>query len=214
MTGREAFLDRLRTRLAVPAPENLPHPLVPVEGVPAVAYNLDLDDPVAAFERAATAAGATVRRGGLADAGDIVAEVLATVGARTAVVAGDLDVDITLPAGVEALPFDSPVQCERADLGITGAAYGIAATGSLVLHAGAAGGRTASLLPPVHLAFLRTERLLRDAGELFRRLGERFPGGLPSQLVLVTGPSRSADIELEVTVGVHGPRQLWIGVLT
>jgi L-lactate dehydrogenase complex protein LldG len=208
VTDRAAFLDRLRERLAVPAPENLPHPLVPVDGVPAIEYNLDLSDLVAAFERGATAVGAHVRR---APAADVVAEVLSATGARTAVVAGD--VHVSLPPWVEVLPFDSPVSCERADLGITGAAYGIAATGSLVLHAGEAGGRTASLLPPVHLALLSVDRLLADAGALFRRLGERFPEGLPSQLVFVTGPSRSADIELEVTVGVHGPRELWIGLV-
>lgn len=205
MADRAAFLDRLRDRLALPAPANLPHPLVHVDAVPEVGYSFDLDDLPGAFERAATTAGANVRHGTVEA---IVAEVVATTGSARIVAAADAP-----PVPVETVPFDGAVTAEGCDLGITGALYGIAATGTLVLHAGWAGGRTASLLPPVHLALLPVDRLLRDAGALFRHMDERLPEGLPSQLVFVTGPSRSADIELEVTVGVHGPRELWIGLL-
>lgn len=205
MSDRTAFLDRLRERLAVPAPENLPHPLVHAEAVPPVEYALDLTDLADAFERAVSATGAHVLRG---TAPEVLQSVLAATGAQRVVASKDAPAELGLPA------YSGPVEAEQADLGVTGALYGIAATGTLVLHAGLAGGRTASLLPPVHLALLPVDRLLRDSGELFRKMGERLPDGLPSQLVFVSGPSRSADIELEVTVGVHGPRELWIGLVS
>jgi L-lactate dehydrogenase complex protein LldG len=107
-------------------------------------------------------------------------------------------------------PSDGPQVSAAVDLGVTGAAYGIALTGSVVVAADRAGCRTASLLPPVHVAIVRVGRLLATPEELFRHLPRRFPDGMPSNLVLITGPSRSADIELQLTLGVHGPRALWV----
>ena len=100
-----------------------------------------------------------------------------------------------------------------ADLGITGAVCGIALTGSLIVGSGRAGARTASLLPGVHLALLPRDAILPTPGHLFRDLPATLPDGLPSNLVLITGPSRSADIEMQLTIGVHGPRHLVIGLL-
>jgi L-lactate dehydrogenase complex protein LldG len=86
-------------------------------------------------------------------------------------------------------------------------------TASTSLWGRRAGSRTASLLPPVHLALVRRDAIVATPGDLLRHLPERLPDGLPSNLVLITGPSRSADIELQLTVGVHGPRELVIGLL-
>jgi len=91
-----------------------------------------------------------------------------------------------------------------ADLGVTSAVAAIAATGSLVLESSAAGGRGASLLPRVHLCVLPAARLVASTADVLRP----FSGGggtLPSNLVLVTGPSRTGDIEQILTLGVHGP---------
>jgi L-lactate dehydrogenase complex protein LldG len=115
-------------------------------------------------------------------------------------------------AGVEVLPFDGLASSARADLGVTGAAYAIAATGSVVLAAGAAGGRSAALVPPVHLALVDAATVVATPADLWRRLPERFPDGLPSQLVFASGPSRSADIEFTLTVGVHGPKVAWMAI--
>ena len=83
----------------------------------------------------------------------------------------------------------------------------------MVVSSARAGGRSASLLPPVHLALLPASRVLASASELWRRMGEHFPDGPPSQLVFISGPSRSADIEFTLTVGVHGPKRVWLGLL-
>jgi len=110
---------------------------------------------------------------------------------------------------VELLDYDNAETVATADLGITGAHSAVALTGSIVVDAGRAGGRTVSLLPPVHLALVHAETIVATPGEHWRGLAEP----MPSNMVQITGPSRSADIELIITLGVHGPRALWVGVL-
>jgi len=207
---RSAFLERLRSRAPAGAPANVAHPLVDVDAVPHVRYEQDLDDLVAAFTRNATMQGARVEA--VADAHAFVRGVIAELEAKRVVVSGDDETKMLTGAldDVEVLAFDRPRP--EADLGIVGAAYGIAATGTVVFDAGRARGRTASLLPPAIVVLLEADSIVRDAGEIFRRVDERFPSGLPSQLVLCTGPSKSGDIELELTTGVHGPGRVWIGL--
>lgn len=213
MAERDRFLHRLRSRLVKDVPGSVAHPIVPVEGVPAVRYEQDLADPVAAFVRNATMQGAEVRR--VVDLGAFLSDAVSGSGARTAVVSRDPETEGAVGAlerlSVEVLAFDGPRA--DADLGVVGAVWGIAATGTVVLDARAAGGRSASLVPPAVVVLLRADRILREAGELFRRMDERFRDGPPSQLVLATGPSKSGDIELELTTGVHGPGRVWIGLL-
>ncbi len=93
--------------------------------------------------------------------------------------------------------------------GVSRALYGLADTGSVVLAASAEEPRAASLLPEVHISLLAEERILAGLEELFEAVG----GRLPSALAIVTGPSRSADIEQRLVVGVHGPREVHV-VLT
>ena len=88
-----------------------------------------------------------------------------------------------------------------ADLGVTSAIAAVAATGSVVVDAAAAGGRGASLLPTVHLCVVPRARLVATPSDVLRR--GAMP--LPSNRVLVTGPSRTGDIEQIITLGVHGP---------
>lgn len=213
VAGRDAFLERLRSRLAGGIPSPTFRPIAPLEEVPPVRYEQDLADVVGAFVRNASAQGAEVRAGARLE--QVLAEAVAAVGARTAVVSADDEVagaaEVLRGLGVAALSFDGPRP--EADLGVVGAAWGIAATGTVVFEAGRAGGRSASLLPPAIVAFVRAERVLRDSGDLFRRIDERFPDGLPSQMVLCTGPSKSGDIELELTTGVHGPGRVWIALV-
>jgi L-lactate dehydrogenase complex protein LldG len=93
-----------------------------------------------------------------------------------------------------------------AELGVTSAQGAIADTGTLVLDFGVERSRLASLLPPVHVALLPVSRLVADLGKALRAL----PEPLPPAVTFVTGPSRTADIELQLVVGVHGPRELHV----
>jgi len=90
----------------------------------------------------------------------------------------------------------------QAEIGLTGCEAALAETGTLAIVSGPGRPRTASLLPITHIAVVRGEDVLQGMGEFLQRHGENLV--LP-YLVFVTGPSRTADIELSLTLGVHGP---------
>jgi len=95
----------------------------------------------------------------------------------------------------------------RADIGLTGCEAALAETGSLAMVSGPGRPRTASLLPITHVAIVREADLMQGMGEFFERY--RQSPVLP-YLVFITGPSRTADIELSLTLGVHGPGKLFV----
>ncbi|MBI2820600.1 MAG: LUD domain-containing protein [Acidobacteria bacterium] len=89
--------------------------------------------------------------------------------------------------------------------GVTGADFGLADTGTVVLQASRQRGRLLSLLPPVHLVILEAARVLPDLASFLAH-----PRGESSALTFITGPSKTADIEQNLAVGVHGPGELHI----
>lgn len=91
-----------------------------------------------------------------------------------------------------------------ADLGITSVDWAVAETGTLALCSLPGQGRVCSLLPPTYLAVIEPAQIVPDLFDLFDHLGER-KDNLPSNIALVTGPSKTGDIELKLTTGVHGP---------
>jgi len=92
-----------------------------------------------------------------------------------------------------------------ADVGITSCDLAIAETGSLLMCAAPGSERVASLLPPVHVAVVERAQIVPDLHDAFAKLQSLGEGGLPSSVVLITGPSKTGDMELELTTGVHGP---------
>jgi hypothetical protein len=112
-------------------------------------------------------------------------------------------------ADVTIVDFTDAASAATAEIAFTGARAAVAPTGSIVVDSGRAGGRTASLLPPLHVAIVRADAVVSEPGDLWRSL----VAPMPSNLVQITGPSRSADIELIITLGVHGPRALWVGLV-
>jgi len=101
--------------------------------------------------------------------------------------------------------------CAMADVGITSADYVLADTGSLVMIASPQEARLISLLPPAHIAVVPRERILTGLDELFTVVPN--PATVTSSMVLITGPSRTADIEQILVRGVHGPGQLTVIVV-
>ena len=93
--------------------------------------------------------------------------------------------------------------CATADYGITSADYALGDTGSLVMISSPQEARMISLLPPAHLAVVPRDRILTGLDELFTVLPH--PAEQTSSMVLITGPSRTADIEQILVRGVHGP---------
>jgi L-lactate utilization protein LutC len=90
--------------------------------------------------------------------------------------------------------------------GVSRAVYALADTGSVVLAASPDEPRSASLLPDTHITLVQEAVILRGLEELFAAFGDN----LPSSVAIVTGPSRSADIEQLLTVGVHGPGEVHV----
>jgi len=88
-----------------------------------------------------------------------------------------------------------------ADVGISGADAGLAETGTVVLSSGPGRSRLTSLMPPVHIALAPASCLTSD---LFTWMSEYKPP-LPASMTLISGPSKTADIEQTMAVGVHGP---------
>lgn len=110
--------------------------------------------------------------------------------------------------GVELVsPNASKEEMALCDLGITEADYLLPETGTLVLHSSAEKPRGVSLLPRVHLALVHPDMLRADIHQVFAEAKNHH------YLVFITGPSRTADIELTVTLGVHGPRNLYVWVV-
>jgi L-lactate dehydrogenase complex protein LldG len=118
---------------------------------------------------------------------------------------------ITGIAGVESGIVDRDrlrERCAAVDVGITSADYALADTGSLVMLSTMREARLVSLLPPAHIAVVPVERLLTGLDELFTVLPN--PAEAASSMVLITGPSRTADIEQILVRGVHGPGQITV----
>jgi L-lactate dehydrogenase complex protein LldG len=109
---------------------------------------------------------------------------------------------------VRVWPIDR-VTCAAALAGVTSADVAIAETGSLALASSERTGRSISLLPPIHVAIVPTSRLVATVGEYFHWLGTRV-NEMPAAVELITGPSRTADIEFELSVGVHGPSAIYV----
>ena len=101
-------------------------------------------------------------------------------------------------------------EVERADVGITGCDALIAQTGSILLNARSAGGRALSVLPPHHIVIARESQLLPDLPSAFEFLKETYKDAYPSFITLITGPSRTGDIERILVLGAYGPRILTI----
>ena len=107
-------------------------------------------------------------------------------------------------------------EIRQSEIGITGADYAVAETGSLIILPRRGLSRLVSLVPPVHIALVRPEDILESLDDLFllRRLEYHQRGGeMGSYLNFITGPSRTADIEMTIVEGVHGPKEVHMVIL-
>lgn len=216
-SAREAILARVRAATAdVPADEPAAWELER-DSDAASAYARRRDEPLSA--RAARFA-ARVREHGarVAEAADdpaaiaaAVGEACAALGIGAAVVPPDLPAAWT-PAGLRRVADDPPLDpaaLSAADGVLTGAALGIADTGTIALDAGPAQGRRAlTLVPDTHVCVVRASQLAGGVPEALERLAGAARAGRP--ITLVSGPSATSDIGFERVVGVHGPRTLHV----
>ncbi|THU37200.1 lactate utilization protein B/C [Niastella caeni] len=96
------------------------------------------------------------------------------------------------------------------DTAITTCEWLVARTGSIVMSAAQESGRTVSVYAPVHICIAYTSQLVYDVKDALQNAREKYSGNLPSLITFATGPSRTADIEKTLVVGVHGPKEVYV----
>ncbi len=99
-----------------------------------------------------------------------------------------------------------------ADVGITSVDYAIGYTGTLAVLSGPNQGRSVSVLPPTHIAVFKRSKLVPTMSYVVRDIMAK-KDKLPSGLNFITGPSRTSDIEMDLSIGVHGPFRVWVVIL-
>ncbi|KAA8477568.1 L-lactate dehydrogenase complex protein LldG [Arcticibacter tournemirensis] len=101
----------------------------------------------------------------------------------------------------------------QAEVGITLCESLIARNGSIMLSNGNAAGRRLSIYPPHHIVVAYTSQLVLDVKDAIKQLKARYSSDIPSMVSIVTGPSRTADIEKTLVLGAHGPKELIVFLL-
>jgi L-lactate dehydrogenase complex protein LldG len=99
---------------------------------------------------------------------------------------------------------------EGVQVGITGCEALIARTGSVLVHNANPSGRRLSVFPPVHVVIARSSQLVLDLSDAFNQLEQKYGTQHPSLISVITGPSRTADIEKTLVLGAHGPKSLYV----
>lgn len=106
---------------------------------------------------------------------------------------------------------DKPLK--DADVSITKCEVLVARTGTMVLSSMESSGRTTSVYAPVHICIAKTSQLVFDVKDALLFLQKKYGDQLPSMISFATGPSRTADIEKTLVVGVHGPKEVYCFLL-
>jgi L-lactate utilization protein LutC len=208
LMSRETILHQVRTGIGRSAGEPVSDPPPVRLRIPTVEIERRVSSMLSRVE---ALAGAAMR------ATDPRAAVAAAIEGKTAVAS---NAPYLAECGITALPGvrsgikdrdELRALCAAVDVGITSADYALADTGTLVMLASPQEARLISLLPPAHIAVVPRERILTGLDELFSILPH--PAQQTSSMVLITGPSRTADIEQILVRGVHGPGQITVMVV-
>lgn len=214
---REKFLGRVAAALRG---ADLPASIGP-DDVPEIRF----EDPIAVFEQEAVAVSTEVTRARPGEALAAVARVFETAGESCFIAWEQLDgflpgVEVSLEglgferidAGVAADPEARKLDHARVGtvaIGITGADFAIAASGSVMLIHGPGRPRSASLLVEHHIVLLPAARIVDSLIEAMSGVTWKHT----SNVAIITGPSRTGDIDSVLTLGVHGPRHLHVIVI-
>jgi L-lactate dehydrogenase complex protein LldG len=99
---------------------------------------------------------------------------------------------------------------DTCDVSITGCECLVARTGSVVMSAAQKSGRITSVYAPIHICIAFTDQLVYDVKDALQLVKDKYGSQLPSLITFATGPSRTADIEKTLVVGVHGPKEAYV----
>ena len=111
---------------------------------------------------------------------------------------------------LKQLPSLNKGDMHSADAAITDCEMLVARTGTIVLSAAQPSGRALPIYTPVHLVIAYTHQLVFDLKDAITRLKDKYQGDLPSSIHFASGPSRTADIEKTLVVGIHGPKEVYV----
>jgi L-lactate dehydrogenase complex protein LldG len=206
--AREAILGSIRSHLAASAPYDLEEDAVHFED-PVVLSKLDLS-PIESFKQNLEAViGRCIIT---TDVTDALNQIIQDLKARRIAISDDANVERWLrhtDLEIEELGIVPGAQeIFRFDVGISTAQAAIAETGTLVLDSARERHRLVSLVPPVHIAIVNASRIVETLGEALALL--RVDKEISPAITFITGPSRTADIELTLAIGVHGPQELYV----
>ncbi|HTE24678.1 LutC/YkgG family protein [Flavitalea sp.] len=117
-----------------------------------------------------------------------------------------------LAGQLKASGFDAftPVDLAVCDAAITGCEFLVARTGSIVMSSAQQSGRTTSVYAPVHICIAQSSQLVYDIKNGLEMMKTKYGNSLPSMITFASGPSRTADIEKTLVVGVHGPKEVFV----
>jgi L-lactate utilization protein LutC len=123
----------------------------------------------------------------------------------------DVAVERIVNGRTSATPPASREICATIEVGITSADYALADTGSLVMFTESRESRLLSLLPPCHIAVIGRSKIVPSLDDVLRM--RPMPGDQSSAMVVITGPSRTGDIEMRLVRGVHGPGEVHVVII-
>nr|WP_294903109.1 LUD domain-containing protein [uncultured Lacibacter sp.] len=108
------------------------------------------------------------------------------------------------------IPINFHDNLADSDVSFTTCELLVSRTGTMVLSTGNESGRTTSVYAPIHVCIAYTSQMVYDLKDALQALREKYQGQLPSFISFATGPSRTADIEKTLVVGVHGPKEVFV----
>ncbi len=184
-SARESILGSIRTHLAASPPVDDDHPVTPANPV-----ILSKTDPIKQFQESVEAVSGHCLI--TTDAADALSQLITDLKAQRIAYS------------------DNPPNAHdifHYDVGISTAQAAIAETGTLVLDSACERHRLVSLVPPVHIAIINASSIVETLADALALLQKKE---ISPAITFITGPSRTADIELTLAIGVHGPQELYV----
>lgn len=200
--AKENILKKIRQALSHPVPVPFPHS----EGNNSV-FQPPVDDMAVQFAQQFTSLqGKFVF---CADEQDLAEQLLQLAAARKwdKVVCREKPLQKLLQ---QKFPVTFHKELADCDVSVTGCELLVSRTGTIVLSAASESGRTTSVYAPVHVCIAYSKQLVYDLKDALQVLKEKYNGNIPSFISFATGPSRTADIEKTLVVGVHGPKEVFV----
>jgi L-lactate dehydrogenase complex protein LldG len=217
--ARRAILDSVRARLKESGPTDAAAIGRPYDRGPSSASlaggQQDTASRIAWFQQSlASVGGKTVRVTSDREAARAIDQIITKSAARR-IALSDAAVVERVVAMIEgtAERVRAPVGVDEllgCDIGVTSAQWAIAETGTLVLESDREQHRLISLVPPVHVAIVEAARICTSLVDALALVRGRRGAGLSRAVTFITGPSRTGDIEMVLTIGVHGPQELHV----